>query len=300
MTTGGSSAPAPRLVVAGVGLIGGSFALAARAAGLVGEIVGVGRTRRNLEEARRLGIIDRIATDPADAARDADVFLLAAPVGACAQLAAAFRPHAKPDAVLTDAGSTKAGLVAALEAAWTSPALVVGAHPIAGSETSGAGAARVDLYRDRPCILTPTPRTDPAALARVRALWAGVGARVTEMDATHHDAILARVSHVPHLVAYALVLAATAGAVPAEQLLAWAGAGFRDTTRIAASPPELWRDIAFANADAVLAGLAEFRAALERIEGCVARGDAAGLEAALATAAAARRGLASGTSGGDA
>jgi prephenate dehydrogenase len=292
MSTGGSSARAPRLVVAGVGLIGGSFALAARAAGLVGEIVGVGRTRRNLEEAQRLGIIDRIATDPADAARDADVFLLAAPVGTCASLAAAFRPHAKPDAILTDAGSTKAGLVAALEAAWTSPGLVVGAHPIAGSETSGAGAARAELYRDRPCILTPTPRTDPAALARVRALWEGVGARVTEMDATRHDAILGRVSHVPHLVAYALVLAATEAAVPADELLAWAGAGFRDTTRIAASPPELWRDIAFANADAVLAGLAEFRAALERIEGCVARGDAAGLEAALATAATARRNLA--------
>lgn len=293
--TAGDGVRVPRLVIAGVGLIGGSFALAARAAGLVGEIVGMGRTRRNLDEALRLGIIDRIATDPAEAARDADVFLLAAPVGTCAALAASFRPHARPDAILTDAGSTKAGLVAALEAAWTSPALVVGAHPIAGSEASGARAARSDLYRGRPCILTPTAKTDPAALARVRALWEGVGACVTEMDAARHDAILARVSHVPHLVAYALVLAAGAGPVPADELLSWAGAGFRDTTRIAASPPELWRDIALANADAVCAGLAEFRAALARIEGCVARGDAAGLEAALATAANARRGLGSGT-----
>ncbi|MCW5891950.1 MAG: prephenate dehydrogenase/arogenate dehydrogenase family protein [bacterium] len=292
--TAGGSARLPRLVVAGVGLIGGSFALAARAADLVGEIVGIGRTRRNLEEALRRGIIDRIAIDAADAARDADVFLLAAPVGACAALAAELRPHARPDAILTDAGSTKAGLVAALEAAWTSPALVVGAHPIAGSETSGAGAARADLYRGRPCILTPTAATDPGALARVRALWEGVGARVTEMDAGRHDAILARVSHVPHLVAYALVLAATEGAVPADELLAWAGAGFRDTTRIAASPAELWRDIALANAAAVCAGLAEFRAALARIERCVAQGDAAGLEAALAVAARARRGLGGG------
>lgn len=292
--TAAGAARVPRLVVAGVGLIGGSFALAARAAGLVGEIVGVGRTRKNLEDALRLGIIDRIATDPADAARDADVFFLAAPVGTCAALAAAFRPHARPDAIVTDAGSTKAGLVAALEAAWTSPALVVGAHPIAGSETSGATAARADLYRGKPCILTPTAATDPTALARVRALWEGVGAKVSEMDASRHDAILARVSHVPHLVAYALVLAATEGAVPADQLLAWAGAGFRDTTRIAASPPELWRDIALANAPAVCAGLAEFRAALERIEGAVARGDAAGLDAALATAATARRALGGG------
>lgn len=289
--SGGSSEQVPRLVVAGVGLIGGSFALAARAAGLVGEIVGVGRTRANLDAALRLGIIDRIATRPAEAVRDADVILLAAPVGQCAALAAAFRPHARPDAILTDAGSTKGGLVVALEAAWTSPALVVGAHPIAGSEHAGAAAARADLYRDRPCILTPTAATDRQALARVRALWEGIGARVTEMDAAHHDAILARVSHVPHLVAYALVLATLDGRVPGEELLAWAGAGFRDTTRIAASPAELWRDIALANAPAVCEGLAEFRAALERIEGCVASGDASGLEAALALASAARRAL---------
>lgn len=274
-----------RLTVAGVGLIGGSLAAAARAAGLVGEVVGYGRSEANLRLAVERGLIDRWTRDPHVAA-DADAIVLAAPVGTCAALADAFRPHARPGTILTDVGSVKAGIVADLETAWRDVGAVVGAHPIAGSEASGAGAARADLFRDRRCILTPTAKTDPSVLGRVRALWEGVGARVEEMDARRHDDILARVSHLPHLVAFALV-----AAVADERTLEYAGDGFRDTTRIAASAPAVWRDIALANRDALGAATREFRVALERLEALVAAGDGPGLEAAFAAAAAVRRRL---------
>jgi prephenate dehydrogenase len=281
-----------RLCIVGVGLIGGSLALAAKERGLVREVVGLGRTAANLETARARGLIDRIATTPAEAAAGADVIVLAAPVASCAPLAAALRPHAPAGAVLTDVGSVKGRLVAELETAWPA-AQVVGAHPIAGSEASGAASARADLFVGRPCILTPTARTAPEALARVRALWAGVGARVVEMSAEVHDEILARVSHLPHLVAYALVAAcADARVAGTDDVLGWAGSGFRDTTRIAGSPAELWRDIALANAPALRRALGEFRGALDRLEALVAAGDGPGLLAALDAARTARRGLA--------
>jgi prephenate dehydrogenase len=168
---------------------------------------------------------------------------------------------------------------------------VVGAHPIAGSEASGAGAARADLFRDRACIVTPSATTDAGALARVRALWEGVGARVEEMPAAVHDDILARVSHLPHVVAYALVAAVAEAKAGGRSVLGYAGSGFRDTTRIAGSRAELWRDIALANAPALTAALTEFRAALDRLIALIAAGDGAGLEAALAAAEAARRRL---------
>jgi prephenate dehydrogenase len=280
-----------RMAVAGVGLIGGSLALAARAAGLVGEVVGLGRSEANLRVARERGIVDRVAPDAAAAARGADVVVLAAPVGACAALAEAFRPHVAADAILTDVGSVKASLVDALEARWPDPGLVVGAHPIAGSEAAGASAARADLFRDRVCILTPTPRTRPEALERVRALWRGVGARTEEMDATAHDEILARVSHLPHLVAYALMRVLGDARVAGRPVLDYAGSGLRDTTRIAGSVAELWRDIALANGPALRGAIGEFRAALDRLEALIAHGDAEGLLAAIDDARRLRRGL---------
>ena len=194
-----------RLTVAGVGLIGGSLALAARETGLVGAVVGFGRNEANLRLARERGIVDRFEREPAAAVADADAVLLAAPVGACAALAEAFRPHVGRGTLLTDVGSVKGSVVEALEARWPEPGRVVGGHPIAGSEEAGAGAARADLFRDRLCIVTPTAVTQPEAVASVRRLWEGVGARVEEMDAGTHDAILARVSHLPHLIAFALV-----------------------------------------------------------------------------------------------
>ena len=280
-----------RLTVAGVGLVGGSLALAAREAGLAGEVVGFGRGEANLRVARERGVVDRVTRDPAEAVAGADAIVLAAPVGACAALAKAFRPHAHAGAILTDVGSVKGELVLALEAEWAGAGPVVGAHPIAGSEASGAGAARADLFRGRRCILTPTSKTDPAALARVRALWEGVGAVVEEMPPAVHDELLARVSHLPHLVAYALASAVGQATVDGRRALDYGGTGFRDTTRIAGSPAELWRDIALANRPALRAALAEFRAALDALERLVAAGDAPGLEAALTRAREIRRRL---------
>jgi prephenate dehydrogenase len=283
-----------RLSVIGVGLIGGSFAMAARRAGLVGEVVGYGRRPENLRLAVERGAIDRIAATLPEAAAGANVILLAAPVGRCVALARELRPHAAPDALLTDVGSVKARLVADLEVAWGDGARVVGAHPIAGSEQTTVRAARADLFVGRRCVLTPTPATSPAALALVRRLWEGVGALVEEMDAAHHDALLARVSHAPHLIAYALVDAVAAWEHGAEAL-ARAGSGFVDTTRVAGSAPELWRDVLLANAPAVRAALAEFRRALAAFEDALARDDGPGLEVGLERARAARARLGGGS-----
>lgn len=280
---------AERMTVAGVGLIGASLALAAKEAGLVGEVVGYGRTAANLDVALRTGAIDRVASEPAAAMAGVDLVVLAAPLGACAALAARFRPHAGPGTLLTDVGSVKGGVVADLERIWSGVGPFVGTHPLAGSEASGAGAARADLFRGRRCILTPTAGTDPAGLARIRRLWEGVGATVEEMPAGTHDLIVASVSHVPHLVAYALVAATAETRAAGRPVLDYAATGFLDTTRIAASRAELWRDIALANASAITTTLAAFRTALGRLESLVASGDAAGLEAALDEAASVRR-----------
>jgi prephenate dehydrogenase len=279
-----------RMTIAGVGLIGGSFAAATRQAGLVGEVLGFGRSAANLAVARERGLIDRIATDDA-AAADVDLVVLAVPVNTCASLAARFRPHARAGTVVTDVGSVKASLVAAVEAAWGDGSRVVGAHPIAGSEASGAAAARADLFRDRLCIVTPTGRTSPDALGLVRTLWEGVGARVEEMAAETHDAILGRVSHLPHLLAYALVRAVAAHRVDGLRLLDYVGTGFLDATRIAASPAEVWRDIALANRAALAQSLGEFRTALDELVRLIDAGDARGLEHALGAAAETRRAL---------
>jgi prephenate dehydrogenase len=280
-----------RLTVAGVGLVGGSLARAARDAGLVGEVVGLGRSAENLRIARERGLIDRIARDPADAVAGADAIVLAAPVAACAPLAEAFAPYARPGTLLTDVASVKGSVVAALEARWRGIGPVVGAHPIAGSEAAGAGAADPALFRGRLCIITPTADTDPGALGRVRALWEGVGARVEEMSPTVHDELFARVSHLPHLIAYALIDALAGVRIEGRSALDYAGSGLRDTTRIAASLAELWRDIALANAPALRAAIAEFRAALDRLERLIAAGDGSGLEAALDAARTLRRRL---------
>ena len=280
-----------RLTVAGVGLVGGSLAGAVRAARLADEVVGFGRSANNLRVARERGLVDRVTQDPAAAVADSDAIVLAAPVGTCAALAESFRAHARAGTILTDVGSVKAGLVEALEARWSGVGPVVGGHPIAGSESAGADAARTDLFRGRRCILTPTPRTDATALARVRALWEGIGAQVEEMSPTVHDDVLARVSHLPHVVACALATTVDRMEVDGRRVLDYAGSGFRDTTRIAASPVELWRDIALANAPALVTALREFRTALERFEDAIIGEDAAGLEAALTAAQAVRRRL---------
>lgn len=286
-----SAVPAPALpclLVAGVGLIGGSFAAALRGAGRVGRVLGLGRGRANLERALALGIIDEVVTDPAAAAARADVVLLAVPVAQTAAVLASLRPGLRPGCLVTDGGSTKVEVIAQARAVLGEAiACFVPAHPVAGAERSGVEAARADLYAGRRVILTPLAENAAHALAQARDLWAACGARVSDMDPLRHDQVLGLVSHLPHVLAFALVdLIATdpAGA----ELFAFAGAGFRDFTRIAGSSPEMWRDIVASNRAPVLDGIARLRERLDALHAAIGAGDDAAVEAVFARARAAR------------
>ena len=277
-----------KLVVCGVGLIGGSFALALRRAQAVGRVVGIGRRREPLERARALGVIDEIADDWASALDGADLVLLAAPVGQMDAIMTAMAPHLKPGTIVTDAGSTKVNVVAAAHAVLGVRAMdFVPGHPIAGSERSGPGAARADLYCGRRVILTPQADTRADAVAMVRALWEATGAQVEMLDAAQHDRIFAAVSHLPHLAAFALV-DDLAGRADSELFFRYAASGFRDFTRIAASSPEMWRDIALANRPALLTELDGYIAALQTLRQALNDEDAAALLAMFSRARAAR------------
>ena len=274
------------LALVGTGLIGGSFALALKAAGAVRTVFGVGRDPARLTVARELGLIDR-AVDWAEAGQ-ADCILLALPVGETETALRQLAPHLKPGAIVTDAGSTKANVVEAARAALGARfADFVPGHPIAGSEQSGPGAARADLYQGRRVVLTPQAETRGDATATVRALWEAAGAQVETLDAERHDRIFAAVSHLPHLAAFALVddLAQRADS---ETFFRFAASGFRDFTRIAGSSPEMWRDIALANRDAVLAELDAYMQALQVVRVAVSAQDAEALSEIFARARAAR------------
>ncbi|HTT08149.1 MAG TPA: prephenate dehydrogenase/arogenate dehydrogenase family protein [Gammaproteobacteria bacterium] len=280
-----------RLAVIGVGLIGGSLALALKRMRAVGEVIGCGRNAADLEKGVTLGVIDRYSTDPIHAVRDADVVMLATPIGAMRSLFEKIRDHLAPETVVTDAGSAKANVIAdARTALGARFADFVPGHPIAGTEKSGVEAGFADLYSGHRVILCPQPETRMSALSKVQRMWELVGAQVEQMDAVHHDVILARTSHLPHLVAYALadVLAATK---PQSEVLRFAAGGFRDLTRVASSPPVMWRDIALANREALLTALDEYLAALNTIRAAVAAQDAAALEKIFARAKALRDSL---------
>lgn len=274
-----------RLAVIGVGLIGGSFALALKQARLASHVTGVGRSKANLELARERGIIDSVADSAAAAARDADLVLVATPV---AQFAAVFAGLKDTQALITDGGSTKRDVIAAARAALGARiAQFVPAHPVAGAEQSGAGAANAELFRNRRVVLTPLAENGAAAVATVEKAWQACGARITRLDADEHDAVLAAVSHLPHLLAYALVHD-IAERDNAGQLFSYAAGGFRDFTRIASSHPEMWRDICIANRDRLLAELKRYGAKLSQMEKLLAAGDAKALEHLFAQARDAR------------
>ena len=281
-----------KLVVVGVGLIGGSYALALRAAGRVGTVVGVGRSQANLDIARKLSIIDRQVTLDADWAAelaDADLVLLATPVAQYPTLLAMMAGRLGRRTIVTDAGSTKQDVIAAARATLGDAlSRFVPGHPIAGTEHTGAAAAFASLFRDRNVVLTPVPETDPAAVAAVAALWESCGSRVRVLDPAAHDRIFAAVSHLPHLLAFGLV-EAFAARPDAEDIFRFAASGFRDFTRIAAGSPEMWRDISLANRDALLAEVAAFRGQLDRVAAMVEARDGAALEAVFARARRARR-----------
>ena len=273
-----------RVAVIGVGLIGGSFALALKAAKLCGHVVGIGRSAANLQLAKERGIIDSIAAQ----APDADLFLVATPVAQFPAVLAALAPQLKPSAIVMDAGSTKRDVVAAARAALGAKiAQFVPAHPIAGAERSGAAAASADLFRGKRVVLAPLPENAAASLAAVEAAWTACGARVTRMSAEEHDAVFAAVSHLPHLLAYALVHE-FAGRGNSAQLFGYAAGGFRDFTRIASSHPEMWRDICVANREPLLAELDRYAAKLRALRPLLERGDGAALEQLFAEARAAR------------
>lgn len=281
-----------RVVICGVGLIGGSFALALKAAGAVGTVVGMGRSSATLEEARRLGIIDETATDWAQAARGADLVLLAMPVGQMNAVMQAMAPHLEAQTLVTDGGSTKSDV---FEAIYTHLgehlANVVPAHPIAGAEKSGPGAAFADLYRGKRVVLTALPESDPAAVARVDAAWRLCGALVDHMSPHDHDRVFAAVSHLPHLLAFGLVHEVQ-GRDNAEQLFSFAASGFRDFTRIAGSHPEMWRDICLANRRALLAELDAYLTELAYIRALLVDKNGAALESLFELASRARNGWA--------
>jgi prephenate dehydrogenase len=278
-----------RLAIFGAGLIGGSFAAALKQAGAVEHVVGVGRSRANLERALELQVIDTIAIEPRSAVRDAELVLIAVPVQQTEQVLSEIAPHVSASCVITDAGSTKQDVVAAARRALGSSLIrrFVPGHPIAGAERSGVEAASAALYRDRLVVLTPTPDTDGAAIACVRSAWGLCGARLVEMDAKRHDEVFAAVSHLPHALAFALVQM-YAARPHAEELVGFAGAGFRDFTRIAGSSPEMWRDICIANRDALLAELDAYLSALQALRHHLAAGDAEALERIFQDARAAR------------
>jgi prephenate dehydrogenase len=242
----------PRLAVVGVGLIGGSLALALKTAGAVGQVVGIGRGRANLEKALELGVVDSYTQDLAEGVAGADLIFLATPVLTLAQVAAAAVPHMKPGAILTDGGSVKASVARDIEPLMPAGVHFVPGHPIAGTENSGAEAAFDTLYQGRRCILTPTAHTDPEALELVRQVWEIAGSEVVVMDVEKHDRILAAISHLPHMVAYSLVNAVGSYDRYEENILEYSAGGFRDFTRIASSDPTMWRDIALTNRDALL------------------------------------------------
>ena len=281
-----------KLVVVGVGLIGGSCALALKHANAVGTVVGIGRTAANLDDAMRLGIVDRARTlrdDWTGELHDADVVLVAAPVAQFPALLAAMAPAVGAQTVVTDAGSTKQDVIAAARVAFGTalPRFVPG-HPIAGTEHTGAAAAFATLFDGRNVILTPMSETQPAAVDRVAAMWLTAGARVTTLAADRHDAIFAAVSHLPHVLAFALV-AELAARADAGAYFDHAASGFRDFTRIAAGSPEMWRDIALANRDALLAEMDRYGEALKNARALIAAGDSQALTALFERASVARR-----------
>lgn len=277
-----------KVVIFGVGLIGGSFALALRQAGQAAQITGVGRSAESLARARELGIIDAVATDPAAAVDGADLILLAAPVAQTGPILAAIAPHLAPGAIVTDAGSTKSDVVAAARQALGGKiAQFVPGHPIAGREKHGPEAALADLYVGKKVVITALAENADADVARVAAAWQACGAVIHRLSPQEHDAVFASVSHLPHVLAFALV-DDIAAKPHAATLFQYAASGFRDFTRIAGSSPEMWRDITLANRDALLAEVDAYLAQLTAMRGMIAAGDGKGLEKIYANAQHAR------------
>ncbi len=277
-----------KLVIIGVGLIGGSLALALRQAGAVIEIVGVGRSMENLEAAKQFGIIDQIETELASAVKNADVVVLAVPVAAMQPTLKELAPHLSPETIVTDVGSTKRDVIGyARQHLPDHLARFIPGHPIAGAEKSGAAAAFANLYQGRNIVVTPLPENDAEAVATITRMWQTCGAIVNTMPALRHDEIFAAVSHLPHLLSFALV-EDIASRANAKELFSYAAGGFRDFTRIAGSHPEMWRDISLANRDALIREIDTYQSQLDRLRGMLEQSDGKSLEEVFGHARTAR------------
>ena len=262
-----------RLAIIGVGLIGGSLARALRAKGEVGEVVGCGRGKANLEKAVELGVIDSYTHDVAEAVAGADMIFLAVPLGAMRDTFTAMQGHLMDGATITDGGSSKGSVVEDCRAVFGRdlPELVPG-HPIAGTENSGVEASFPELYQNRRVILTPTEATSSEALQRVSKMWELCGSDVTVMSVEHHDEVLAATSHLPHMLAFALV-DSLARMKENDEIFRYAAGGFRDFTRIASSSPVMWRDICIANREALGTIMESYIQDMNELAETVAKGD---------------------------
>lgn len=267
-----------RVAIVGLGLIGSSIARAVKARLPKVVVTGYDASEGVRDEARALGFCDIVGNDAATAAADADLVVLAVPVGRMADAAAAIAPGLKVDAIITDAGSSKAGVAAALAKALPNH-IVIPAHPVAGTENSGPAAGFATLFEGRWCIVTPPAGAPQDAVTAVTSFWEALGARVETMDAAHHDMVLAVTSHLPHLIAYTIVgTASELEEVTESEVIKYSAGGFRDFTRIAASDPVMWRDVFLSNKDAVLATLQRFNEDLTVLQQAIRRGDGARLE----------------------
>jgi cyclohexadieny/prephenate dehydrogenase len=281
-----------RIALIGFGLIGGSIARAARAQGLASEIVTSARSEKTRARVAELGVVDQVLETNAEAAKDADLVILCIPVGACGPVTQEIAPFLKPDAIVSDVGSVKGAVAREMAPYIPQGVHFVPAHPVAGTEHSGPDSGFAELFINRWCILTPPEGTDPAAVEKLRAFWAGLGARVEIMTPDHHDLVLAITSHLPHLIAYTIVGTADELAqVTSSEVIKFSAGGFRDFTRIASSDPTMWRDVFLNNKEAVLEMLGTFNEDLSKLTRAIRRNDGEALFEHFSRTRAIRRGI---------
>ena len=284
--------PFKRIALIGFGLIGGSIARAARAQGLAGEIVTTARSAKTRARVTELGIVDAVLETNAEAVKGADLVILCIPVGACGAVAAEIAPFLEPGAIVSDVGSVKGAIARDMGPHIPKGVHFVPAHPVAGTEHSGPDAGFAELFINRWCILTPPEGADPAAVEKLRAFWAGLGARVEIMTPDHHDLVLAITSHLPHLIAYTIVgTADELEEVTSSEVIKFSAGGFRDFTRIAASDPTMWRDVFLTNKEAVLEMLGTFNEDLAKLTRAIRRNDGEALFEHFNRTRAIRRGI---------
>ncbi|MEC7670112.1 MAG: prephenate/arogenate dehydrogenase family protein [Pseudomonadota bacterium] len=263
-----------RVALIGLGLIASSMFWATKRAGLAGHVTGYARSQDTRDTARRIGLCDEVCDNLIDAVKDADLIVLAVPVGAMGAVAAEIGPHLKPGATVTDVGSVKRTVIDAVAPHLPEGVHFVPAHPLAGTEHSGPESGFATLFDNRWCLLVPHESSTPESVAQLRAYWEGLGANVEEMDADHHDLVLAVTSHTPHLIAYTMVgVADDLRRVTDSEVIKYSAAGFRDFTRIAASDPTMWRDVFLNNKEATLEILGRFTEELFALQRAIRTGD---------------------------